>query len=306
MATIEVTAAGAQERQIPPERWVRQVCSSWSKYADADIDAFISLTDVLGRVKAGELDATKARDRLVRMQQDRVKAIEQVVGTVRRSGAPTLDGGDAIRRSYLNTVNEYRAVETRQLAEYRQFALLATDQFHAAVHDAEGRRVDNIDAVGYDPLEELKASPALAPAIDGAAACNDVAEWLDRSALSPYAVGQCLTLTANRTLSSIQLRDTEQVDCATPHTLEVFVQTKHPAPLDEPYPGDEPIRAFADQQCTDAFAGYVGQDFDSSSLDIYWFYPDSQSWKANDREILCLLAPGDEVPRTGSAQGSGL
>jgi hypothetical protein len=107
------------------------------------------------------------------------------------------------------------------------------------------------------------------------------AEWLDLSGLSPYAVGQCLTLTANQTLSSFQLRDTEQADCTAAHVLEVFMQTEHPAPLGEPYPGDDAIRAFADQQCTGAFAGYVGQEFDSSSFDIYWFYPDSQHWKAN-------------------------
>jgi hypothetical protein len=86
-----------------------------------------------GWPKAGELDVKKGREQLDRLQQSRVKTIEQVVRTVRRGDVPDLENGAAIRRSHLDTVNNYRTVETRQLAEFRRLATVPADQFQVAV-----------------------------------------------------------------------------------------------------------------------------------------------------------------------------
>jgi hypothetical protein len=306
IATINASVAGAQDKQVSPDRWVREVCAAWSKYADVDIDAFASLDEVLGRLQGGEGKLNSARQQLVQLQQARTKGIDRVVRAVQGSDAPSVENGADVRRAYLDTVKEYRAVDTQVLAEYRKLRPISRDQLRTAVQDAETRRTDSINTIGYDPLEELKASPVLAMAIDGAAACGDVAEWLDLSGLSDFAVGQCLALTGNATLESFRLGDTEEVDCASPHMLEVFLQTQHPAAIGDPYPGDPVLNAFAEEQCTGpAFNEYVGRDFVSSSLDAYWTYPDEQTWKANDRELLCALAPTDNAPLTGSARGSG-
>jgi hypothetical protein len=307
LATIGATAAGARDKPVPAERWVRGVCSGWSEYADDEIIASGAVNDVLADLEAGEVKPKKARERLFRLQRTRLNGIDRVVRAVQRSDVPTLENGADIRRAYLDTVKEYRTVEAQQLVEYRKLRPASGDELRTAVQEAEQRRYENINTIGYDPLEELKASPELATAIDGAAACGEVAEWLDLSGFSDFAVGQCLTLTGNATLESFRLADTEEVDCAAPHMLEVFVQTRHPAAVGEPYPGDAALQGFAEEQCTGAaFAGYVGRDFDSSSLDAYWTYPDDQGWKANDRELLCVLSPSEGAPLTGSAQGTGL
>jgi hypothetical protein len=306
LATMGATAAGAQGKQVSPERWVRQVCTGWSRYADVDTDAFASFDDVAGSLEAGELKPKKAHERLVQLQQNRVDGIDQVVHVVQRSDVPSVANGAGVRRAYLETVKEYRTVDTQLLAEYRKLRPTSGDDLQAAVQQLEQRRVDDLDTIGYDPLEELRGSPVLATAIDGATACGDVAAWIDLSGYSDFSVGQCLALTGNATLESFELRDTEEVDCAAPHAVEVFAQTQHPAAVREPYPGDEALGGFADQQCAGAFAGYVGRDFDSSSLSYWMFYPDDQGWKANDREILCVLGPSDGAPLTRPAQGSGL
>jgi hypothetical protein len=299
-------AAGAQHKPVPPDRWIRRVCSGWAEYADDDTIATGAVDDLISDLKAGEVKPNKALERLLRLQRTRVDGISQVVRAVEKSDVPNLENGAAISGAYLDTVKEYRTVETQQLAEYRRLRPTAGDELRGAVQEAEKRRWDNIDTIGYDPLEELKSTPVLATAIDGAAACGDVAEWLDLSGFSDFTVGQCLTLTGSATLESFRLADTEKVDCAQPHPLEVFLQTNHPAPVGEPYPGDQAFQAFAEGQCTGpAFADYVGRDFESSSLDSYWTYPDDQNWKANDRELLCAVAPTDGAPLTGSVKGSG-
>jgi hypothetical protein len=306
LAATLATAAHAGAKPVPPDRWVRRVCSGWSEYADDDTIASGAVDDLISDLKAGEVKPNKARERLLRLERTRVDGINRVVQAVEKSGVPSLENGAAISKTYLGTVKEYRTVETQQFAEYRKLGPTAGDELRAAVQEAEQRRWDRINTIGYDPLEELKSSPALATAIDGAAACGDVAEWLDLSGFSDFAVGQCLTLTGNATLESFHLGDTDKVDCAQPHMLEVFLQTSHPAGVGEPYPGDPALQAFAEGQCTGAaFADYVGRDFDSSSLDAYWTYPDDQSWKANDRELLCAVASTDGAPLTGSAKGSG-
>jgi Septum formation len=304
-ATIGSAAAGARDKPVPPERWVRGVCSSWSDYADDDIIAARAVEGILNNLKSGELKPKKARERLVRLQRTRVDGIDRVVRAVQKSDVPTLENGAAIRQAYLDTVKEYRTVETQKLAQYRKLETGSAEEVRVAVQEAETRRADDIRTIGYDPLEELKAAPVLATAIDGAATCQEVADWLDLSGLSDVAVGQCMTLGGNATLESFRLVDTDNVDCAEPHVLEVFLQTQHPAAVGEPYPGDPALQAFAEEQCTGAFAGYVGRDFDSSSLDAYWTYPDDQGWKANDRELLCMVALPGGGPVTGSARGSG-
>lgn len=305
LGTLGSTEAGAQDRTVSPDRWVREICSGWSDYADEDLDSAAAIEDLLGDLEAGEVKPKKARERLLRVQRDRVKAIDQVVRVVQKSHVPSVENGPAIRQAYLDTVNDYRAVLTRQLAAYRQLTATSHSELFAAVQEAETRQYDDIATIGYDPLEELKTAPVLATAIDNAPACSDVAEWLDLSGFSDFAVGQCFTLTGNATPESFRLGDTEEVDCGAPHLLEVFVQTQHDAPVGAPYPGDEALGTIADRHCIDAFAGYVGSDVDSSSFSYWVFYPNGQSWKANDREILCFLAPSDSAPTTGPAQGTG-
>jgi hypothetical protein len=73
---------------------------------------------------------------------------------------------------------------------------------------------------------------------------------------------------------------------------------------DATYPGDIPVSALADQICVDAFAGYVGTDFNSSRLNILYFYPNAGTWAGGDRTVLCIVYGSDpeELLRGSVAQ----
>ncbi|MFJ6651678.1 septum formation family protein [Microbacterium sp. NPDC091313] len=108
-------------------------------------------------------------------------------------------------------------------------------------------------------------------------------------------VGECLDDVASGIVSSDNL-----VDCALPHTYEVFADVSVP---DGAYPGDDEIGAYAQQECDPAFAAYVGLSYEESTLDYSYVGPSSDTWDQGDRQIACLLTdPAGET--TGSLQGA--
>jgi len=77
------------------------------------------------------------------------------------------------------------------------------------------------------------------------------------------------------------------VPCAEPHDNEVY------AVFDVSFgefPGDDQMADAAFEQCLDRFPGFVGIDYESSTLDITALYPSSQSWSMqDDREVVCAV-----------------
>jgi hypothetical protein len=61
------------------------------------------------------------------------------------------------------------------------------------------------------------------------------------------------------------------------------------------------------EQCLDRFAGFVGVDYESSTLDITALYPSSQSWSIqDDREVICAVFEMNGEKLTGSAKDSSI
>src|SRR5262249_13285680 len=137
LATIDAPAAIAQPKPVPPQRWVRQVCSGWAKDADVDTPAFASVDGVLFGPQTRGPKPKKALERLIRSQEKRVDGISDVVLAVQNSGTPSTTSGADIRRAYLDTVKQYRSVETQQLGEYQKLAPSAPDELRLAVQGAE-------------------------------------------------------------------------------------------------------------------------------------------------------------------------
>jgi hypothetical protein len=54
------------------------------------------------------------------------------------------------------------------------------------------------------------------------------------------------------------------------------------------------------------FATYVGKDYESSSLDITTMFPSRQSWRENDREVICAVYDMNAQKLTGTTKGSAL
>ena len=93
------------------------------------------------------------------------------------------------------------------------------------------------------------------------------------------------------------------VPCSQPHDYETY------AVFDvdiTSYPGDEGMSALALETCMGRFESYVGKDYQSSSLDITSMYPSQQSWRENDREIVCAIYDMNAEKLTGTAKGRAL
>ncbi|CAN5400175.1 hypothetical protein BH23ACT9_BH23ACT9_15990 [soil metagenome] len=104
--------------------------------------------------------------------------------------------------------------------------------------------------------------------------------------------------------SSQEIQLVPVVDCDVPHDNEVFALIDFPAGPGEPFPGLEPLTAFADEQCRGAlFSDYVGTDYPDSRYFASRLTPTAESWGQDDREIICLLYDST-TQITGSAAGT--
>jgi hypothetical protein len=54
------------------------------------------------------------------------------------------------------------------------------------------------------------------------------------------------------------------------------------------------------------FDGFVGNDYESSSLDVLTMYPSTESWKQDEREANCSVYDMDSNKLVGSAWGLAL
>jgi len=109
-------------------------------------------------------------------------------------------------------------------------------------------------------------------------------------------VGACLDDVPGGFISSSNL-----VDCAVPHTYEVFSSFLLP---EGAFPGDDAAASAAEQGCDAAFPSFVGIPYDQSALDYQYVAPTVDTWADGDREISCLLYDPAVEQTTGSLAGS--
>ena len=123
--------------------------------------------------------------------------------------------------------------------------------------------------------------------------------------VNPYdmEVGQCF----NSYLTALGDNDFQElttiVDCAGPHDGEVYFQIFHPAEVGEPFLGTEEMEAWAERHCYEQFAGFVGQEYELSELDIGILQPTHVTWSdpiGRHREVTCFV----EAWRGGRLLGS--
>jgi hypothetical protein len=100
-----------------------------------------------------------------------------------------------------------------------------------------------------------------------------------------------------------EIGDVPLVDCTEPHDNEVYeIQTVE----GDGFPGDQQIADEADRICFDAFEGFVGLDYQSSSLDFGWLVPTAESWDAGDRLVACFVYRVDLEKVSGTLEGAGI
>ncbi|WP_188584370.1 CPBP family glutamic-type intramembrane protease [Egicoccus halophilus] len=93
----------------------------------------------------------------------------------------------------------------------------------------------------------------------------------------------------------------EQVDCERPHDLEVYL--REPLEPQDDAAGVDPDEV--DTRCYDAFAPYVGRDWETSALDYLVLVPNATAYASGQRELVCVLHEVERDPLEGSMRGSG-
>lgn len=94
------------------------------------------------------------------------------------------------------------------------------------------------------------------------------------------------------------------IPCTQPHDNEVYAVMNVTG---SSFPGEDEMWDMAINKCLGRFEGFVGRDYESSSLDIVSLYPTEDSWKLqNDREVVCALYHVDSEKLVGSAKNKAL
>jgi Septum formation len=113
-------------------------------------------------------------------------------------------------------------------------------------------------------------------------------------------VGQCF----NQTEETI-VEEVEVIDCESLHDYEIYGVANHPAADGEPWVGEGEMESFVKTECVERFEPFVGMDYESSTLYIYYLAPTEDTWGEGDREVICSLYLPDEQLE-GSMEGSGV
>jgi hypothetical protein len=92
------------------------------------------------------------------------------------------------------------------------------------------------------------------------------------------------------------------VDCAGAHDNEVIGIVRSTAT--GAYPGQQALFDFATNPCYDAFAAYVGIDFQTSELEMIVITPSDVTWAKGDRVVACVAVAPNAGKLTGSVKGS--
>lgn len=89
------------------------------------------------------------------------------------------------------------------------------------------------------------------------------------------------------------------VDCAGEHESELFLVTEIGG---DDYSSEEAIKEKARSLCLDAFAVYVGIEYEDSELDFLYTWPYEPMWAEGERGTLCAAYDPDG-PLIGSIRG---
>lgn len=114
-------------------------------------------------------------------------------------------------------------------------------------------------------------------------------------------VGDCFD--DGSAFESEEVNSVAGVSCAKPHDNEVYAVFDV---AEQTFPG-EALAGIAHEGCLARFEGFVGNDYESSSLDIATLYPSAESWsQQNDREVVCAVYDLEAKKLTGSVRNTRL
>jgi len=116
----------------------------------------------------------------------------------------------------------------------------------------------------------------------------------ERVPVSAVADGACFDLDDAGTTAFVH------GSCEAPHVYEAIASER----LDDPgaYPGEDAVRARADEACGERFAALVADaGTAASTYAASYLAPAPESWAAGDRSVVCLAVAKDGAAVTGTA-----
>jgi hypothetical protein len=161
------------------DRWGRAVCRDVSTWLDAKVRAESQAQQVLGGLTTGNLSATTAKRQLARAYADGVRASSELLEGVESAGVPKLDQGKVLASEYRATLGGYRAAYAKAAAALSRASTREKAQFIAVAQQVDTTLANDLQVVGTDPVEDLRAVQALAPAISGS--CAPVEQYLAKT-----------------------------------------------------------------------------------------------------------------------------
>lgn len=117
-------------------------------------------------------------------------------------------------------------------------------------------------------------------------------------------VGDCVDLDVDATV----ITELKGFACSTEHDAEIYF--KGDVSADGAYDA-EAVEQEAIDLCLASFEDFVGLEYFSSALDVYYLFPEEDGWGTGDRSVICAVytpdaATGEVTRTTGSLEGSGL
>jgi hypothetical protein len=265
---------------------VRQVCAAlnnWNKISDDD-------SALLKALNANKKSPKSSRQGIAALYAKNVKATDQLITATKAIGIPRLADGQQVASDYLQTLGDIRAVyiTARNAVTHAS----ATDKavLANAVGSIDGSLSNQLLSIA-NPLSVLNTDSTLAGAIQADSGCGDIIAGYKSATASGLNAGDCVTSSGGK------------VACMQPHDGEVTLVTSYPADSTTPFPGNDAIQSFVDQNCAAAFSSYVGTSADQSSHTYGWFSPTAEVWNNGGREIVCTVTNQDNTPLTASVKG---
>jgi Septum formation len=278
-------------KRVTPQRYVREVCSALGDWIDATLVADEGMIETLDAA-AGDAQTSKIKADAVAFAKDAVVASDELITTTFAIGTPKMRGGVRTAEDHLAVLMDIRDRYADALKAAKGIKVTDAASVEEAIETIADDAYDEFLVIG-SPLETLQADETLQPIIDGEGECSYVIDAYTASTESyGYAPGNCVD-------------GYEVVDCAEAHEYEVYLVAQHPAPEGEAFPGNKAVNAYADEQCTAAYEGYMGIPLLDSTYTYIWLSPDAELWEAGDREFVCGVANVSDDKITGVLQGSG-
>ena len=107
-------------------------------------------------------------------------------------------------------------------------------------------------------------------------------------------VGDCLNEPQGTEISDVEL-----VPCDQPHDYEVFAEHELP---EGDFPSD--VDTLAQDYCLPEFEKFIGQAYDTSSIELTWFSPTQTGWDQQDDRLIQCIVTDPAGQTTGSLEGS--